>query len=624
MKTILLSLLLLASTPSLFTEITRISLVQCIGKASPLVEEPVTLEALVVADLQGGHPQLGFDLINGFFLEEEAHDRDDDPRTSEGIYVALTDEQDIAYPVQVGDVVRVTGTVREAHGQTRLEEVQTLVVREHGVPLPAPVVLTFPYEPYEEVHPLERWEGMRVSIPSSITVTEVYHLGRYGQVRLAAGGRLVQPTQVHLPGAEAIMRQKHNDRHAILLDDGSYRQNIFPTLFGRGGNGQTPATMLRAGDQVTNVAGVLDFAFGAYRIHTLARPDFLAANPRPSAPPRVGGRVTVASFNVLNYFNGVGHEEAASTPATGPIGAFPTSRGATTVSDFLRQRAKILSALGKLDANIVGLQEIENDGFGPHSAIENLVTGLHAATGEPTYAFVDPGGPIGTDEIAVGFLYQPEKLELLGSDTLDTIQPGNRVPLLASFRERATGEIFSAVVVHLKSKGRLTGLPLDEDQGDGQGNNNQTRLLAVRQIAQWVATDPTGVDDPDVLILGDFNAYAQEDPIRELLADHRYVDTVAWATSLGRYERPFPGRESRSYSYAFDGQWGTLDYILATKSLALQMTDAGIWGINAEEPRALGYSTEFDDPSLYDTSEFRSSDHNPVLVGLDLEASPRP
>ena len=56
-----------------------------------------------------------------------------------------------------------------------------------------------------------------------------------------------------------------------------------------------------------------------------------------------------------------------------------------------------------MDADVIGLMEIENDGYDEYSAIADLVNGLNDAAGAGTYAFIDPGvGLVGTDEIAVG------------------------------------------------------------------------------------------------------------------------------------------------------------------------------------------------------------------------------
>ena len=91
------------------------------------------------------------------------------------------------------------------------------------------------------------------------------------------------------------------------------------------------------------------------------------------------------------------------------------------------------------------------------------------------------------------------------------------------------------------------------DTLDGQGNCNQVRVNAVNELMNWFATDPTGTGDPDILMLGDYNSYAMEDPITTL--------EVAGFTNL---VESFVGPDA--YSYVFDGQWGYLDQALGSAS----------------------------------------------------------
>jgi hypothetical protein len=231
----------------------------------------------------------------------------------------------------------------------------------------------------------ERYEGMQISIDQDLTVTEVFTLARFGEVSLSVGGRLRTPTNVVAPGAPAIELQDLNDRSRILLDDGNNQQNIDPTFYPQGG--LSAANTLRVGDSLTGVTGVLDQRFGAYRVQPIdtSTITFDHTNPRPASPAEVGGNVKVASFNVLNYFNG-----------DGAGGGFPTPRGATTTFEFTRQRDKIISAIEALNADVIGLMELENDSSAEFSAIEDLVAGLNDVAGAGTYAFIDTG-IVGTD-----------------------------------------------------------------------------------------------------------------------------------------------------------------------------------------------------------------------------------
>jgi predicted extracellular nuclease len=567
--------------------------VQGNGAASPLVGTTVIVEAVVVADFQATGQ------LAGFFVQEEDIDADLDPATSEGLFVAHT-----ATDVVVGDHVRLTGTVAESFNLTRLENV-TVELLSTGNPLPAPASVLLPVA---AVTDLEKYEGMHVHLPQQLFVTENFNLGRFGEIWLSSGGRLMAPTNVALPGADAVAVQAANDRNRILLDDARSTQNPDPIVFPA--PGLSAQNTLRSGDSVTGLTGVLDFSFSNYRVQPTAAPAWAATNPRTTAPDAVGGSLKVASFNVLNYFNGDGQG-----------GGFPTARGANTLAELDRQHAKIVAAITAMNADIIGLMEIENDGYGPNSAIQALVNGLNAAAPAGTsYAFIDPGlSQVGTDAITVGLLYRvqtavpvnpPAILDSSVDSRFDTTR--NRPTIAQSFESVASGGVLTVAVNHLKSKGSAcTG---DPDTGDGQGNCNLTRKAAAEALVDWLATDPTGAGDSDSLIIGDMNAYAMEDPIRAITSAG-YTDTID----------AFIGSDA-AYSYVFNGQSGYLDHGLASASLFPQITGATEWHINTDEPRVLDYNVEFKTAgqvdSLYAPNPYRASDHDAVVIGLSLTNNP--
>jgi uncharacterized protein len=265
--------------------------------------------------------------------------------------------------------------------------------------------------------------------------------------------------------------------------------------------------------------------------------------------------------------------------------------------------------------------EMENDGYGPDSAERFLVDRLNDQDGAGTWALIDADArtgqvdSLGDDAIKVGMLYKPARVTPVGrTAVLNSVAfvnggdsaPRNRPSLAQAFRDNVTGGIFVGVADHLKSKGSACAQP---DTGDGQANCNAVRVQAATLLADWLASDPTGTGDPDVLILGDLNSYAKEDPITTL-------EKAGYTNLIQR----FNGAEA--YSYAFDGQWGYLDHALGTASITRQVTGVRDWHINADEPSVLDYNTEFKSPgqvaSLYAPDEFRISDHDPVVVGLDL------
>jgi hypothetical protein len=547
------------------------------------------IEGVVVGDYQGAGQ------FNGYFVQEEPADQDADPTTSEGIFVFSGSGVD---NVDAGDVVRVRGNAGEFAGMTQLSGISTLHVCATGQTVPPTAVSL----PIADVAHHERYEGMLVRYEQTLTATEVFNLGRFGEVSLSGVGRLFIPTAVAAPGAPAQAVLAENNRSRIILDDASNTQNNDPTLYPQGGLSAT--NTLRVGDTLPGLTGVLEFRFSAYRIQPVGPVEFTGTNLRTLAPEDVGGNLKVASFNVLNYFNG-----------DGLGGGFPTARGAETPFELERQEAKLVSAITTIDADVVGLMEIENDA-GPNSALAQLVAALNAATAPGTYAYVDTG-VIGGDEIKVAVIYKPAAAVPLGDWEILTsaIDPRfddslNRPALAQTFFDVGTGHALTVVVNHLKSKG--SACPGDPDTGDGSGNCNVTRTEAAAALADWLAGDPTGSGDTDVMVIGDLNSYTFESPITTL-ESKGYTNLV----------REFQGLTA--YSYVFNGESGYLDHALATSSLAAQVTGVTEWHINPDEPTVLDYNVNFKSPghvvTLYDDGPYRASDHDPVIVGVQHVAT---
>jgi len=580
--------------------ITAIYTIQGDGAASPLVGQTVTTRGVVVGDFQGSTS------LNGFFIQDAIGDNNS--ATSDGIFVFAPNSQDVS----VGQTVQVTATVQEFSGQTQLSTLTNLTITGTGTVSPVNLSL-----PVSSTGVLEQYEGMLVSFPQVLTVSQNFTLARFGEVWLSANpdypfsepdGRLYNPTNFIDPTddpatgvtnntnnkAAVTAQQDLNNRSAILLDDASTVQNpaTVPYL--------GPDNTLRVGSTVSNLTGVLNFGFSFYRVQPTQAPAFTYA-PRPLTPPSTGeADLKIASFNVLNYFNGDGNG-----------GGFPTPRGATNAAEFTRQRTKIIAALEALDADIVGLLEMENDGDGTNSAIADLVRGLNQATAAGTYDYIrDPAnGGTGTDAIKVAFIYKPGTVTPVGNPRVDFNAVHNRPPLVQTFTVIQTGETLTAAINHFKSKGG-TGSGPDADQGDGQGAFNFTRVQQAQALANFINnTVIPATGDSDVIVLGDLNAYAEEDPIDVLRA-------AGFINLFG----------PESYSYVFDRQSGSLDHALVTPSLRAQFTQGGKWHINADEPIFLDYNTEFKTPAqvtgFYQPDPFRSSDHDPVLVGFRFNAAP--
>jgi uncharacterized protein len=596
---------------------TPIHEIQGSGTVSPMVGELVVIEGVVVGDFQNNdQPDDGN--LNGFYVQEADANTDDDELTSEGIFVFAPDAPDVS----TGNAVRVSGTVGEqvtsggASSMTRLASVTDVTICATTVPLPALVDVTLPVSAISD---FERYEGMRVRFPQELVISEYFNFDRFGEIVLALPlpeqERLQQPTSIEEPGPGAAALAAINSLRRILLDDGRTTQNPDPAIHP---NGEifNLENRFRGGDLLVNTTGVIDESFGVYRIQPTEWGEYIATNPRPEAPADVGGALSVAAFNVLNYFTTI--DEGQNN--CGPSGDMEC-RGADTPEEFVRQRTKIIAALAEIDADIVGLMEIENN---PVESVQDLVDGLNEEMGAGTYAFVDTG-TIGTDAIKLALIYKPGTVSPVGDFALLTsaVDPRfddslNRPVLAQAFRELATEGVLTVAVNHLKSKGSACG---EGDDDPLQGNCNGTRARAAAAMVDWLAADPTGSGDPDALIIGDLNAYDKEDPIDVLRAG---VDGVE-GTGDDYVDLIHQYLGELAYTYVFDGQVGYLDYALAGSSLVPQVTGTTIWHINADEPDILDYDMSFKQPpqaALYEPNAYRSSDHDPVIVGLALTAEP--
>lgn len=571
---------------------TPISAIQGSGFASPLLGQTVQVEAVVSQTLPG---------LRGYNIQAVGTEQDNDAATSEGVFVYVNSSN---LTVAEGQRVRLLATVAEFNGHTQLTNISASLDCGSSE-LPAPTPLTLPVASLAE---LEAVEGMLVRFEQELTVNDTFTLGRFGELTLA-NGRRYTPTQVVAPGAEAIALAEQHALNKILLDDASTQQN--PAVVPYPAGGLSAANTVRSGDTVVNLTGTLHYGFNEYRIMPTQAPNFVSANPRTAAPQLAAdGNVKVASFNVLNYFNG-----------DGLGGGFPTSRGADSAAEFERQRAKILSAMVALDASVIGLMEIENDGYADTSAIADLVAGLRQASGIDGWQYISAAGPVGTDEIAVGLIYRADlispvgALKVLDSSNSAVDEQGvalfddsrNRPMFAQQFRLLENDAQFAVMVNHLKSKGSGCGAD-DPDTGDGQGNCNLNRTRAAQAIGIFAAEHFAEVP---ALVIGDLNAYAKEDPITTLAqAGYQNVFEV-----LGKVP---------SHGYVFSGLSGSLDHALLNDMAVEYLADAAKWNINADEPIALDYNVEFKSAQqqldFYAPDAYRSSDHDPVIVALNLPA----
>lgn len=592
---------------------TPISAIQGSGNASPYAGFQVVTEGVVTADLQGTKQAV--------YIQDPT--TDDDPLTSEGMLIHTGGSP---ITVALGARLRVTGTVTENNGLTEMTGPFPRMINcgDSGVTI-TPVELTLPFA--DLAYP-ERYENMLVTFSQPLIISEYFNFDRYGEIVLTSQ-RHMTPTALVEPGALAQAEALAYSLDRITLDDGGSTSNPDPAIHPDGTTFDM-THLFRGGDTVQNVTGVMDYAFSLYRIQPTAIATYTALNDRPAIPVITEGDLKIASFNVLNYFvtpdSDPAEDKDQSTDLCGPLGG-QDCRGADAdqPDEFTRQRNKILAALTAIDADIFGLMEIENEHSGGGDAVADLVEGLNAIAGPGTYDYVVTGA-IGGDAIKQAILYKPASATPVGTYKLLTtavdarfIDTLNRPALAQVFKDNKTGTQFAVAVNHLKSKGSDCNAVGDPDTGDGAGNCNLTRKAAAQALVDWLANPTYFPGVQKTLIIGDLNSYDKEDPIDmiKLGADD------APGTADDYMDMIFEKRGENAYGYVFDGQTGYLDHALANQQLAGDIVDVNFWHINADEPDLIDYDTSFKLPAqdaLYAPDAYRSSDHDPVIVTLNLKA----
>lgn len=610
---------------------------------SPMLDTRVVVEAVVVGDFQDNDGDTKRNL-SGFYIQEETADEDGNPASSEGVFVF---DPDTTTDVNVGDRVKVVATVDQYFGETQLSSVESIeVVAQNQLDsvsaasvslLSSDAVTLSGADRYQA--DLEAYEGMLVTLAEPVQIIEQFQLDRFNEIRVTAGDRPAQFSQLHTPDPAAYDAWlQQTAARGIVYDDGLNEQNAAIDMLA-GFSPYAEATAPRMGDTAYGLTGVMDYKWAGngssqstwrVRAHTDDANTFVATNPRPAAAPQVDGDLRVTSFNVLNLFKTL--DNGASTA----LGHDP--RGANNSEELTRQLQKTVNAIVSLDADVLGLVELENE-FDPindgSTAIEMLVNALNSRLGSNTFAYVYPGSRfVGSDAIAVGVIYKPAVVAIAdGSapaildDTVAATLPifadhdfvndplfdgpsTNRASLAVTFTHISGGDNFTVVVNHLKSKGSGDGLASDDpnaDHTDGAGAWNQRRLDGARAVDAWLQTAPTDIADNDAIIMGDLNAYAAEAPLTFLLSNgYSNVESA------------------ESYSYVFDGQVGTLDYVLLSDSLYSKFEQAEIWHVNSDEADALDYNTDYGRSLTYydGSTATRNSDHDPVLVGLRMDSAP--
>lgn len=606
--------------------------VQGNGTASPLVGASVTTRGKVTATFPTG----GF---SGYYIQTPGTGGDLTPANHTASDAIFVFSSATAGSVQAGDYVEVTGAVSEYFGMTQVTVAAAADLKKLTEAAPEVKATGFAL-PAEEAF-RESLEGMLLTPQGPVTVSDNFSLNQYGEIGLAGGTTpLEQPTAVAEYGSATYTATvAANAARGIKLDDGATTNFLkdattkameLPYL--------TTADPVRVGAPVsfkTNV--VLSYTNNSWKFQPLThltpanaeavQPVSFGATTRTDAPAAVGGNLKIASFNVLNYFPTTGdtiagckfYNDRAGNPITVSGGC--NVRGAANAENLQRQQDKIVAAISKSGADVVTLMEVENSAqFGKtrDDALAKLVDALNIATpGIWDYVRTPANAPPLADEdmIRTAFIFKKAVAEPMGESIIlnDTVAFASaRKPMAQVFKPVGASDDkkFIAIANHFKSKGSAA---TPEDTDKGQGASNLARTAQAKSLLAFSNDLQASKGTDKVFLIGDFNSYAKEDPINVFTAAG-YVNQDEKATNADG---------SSKHSYLFGGMVGSLDHILASPGANSVVTGADIWNINSVESVALEYSRYNNNVTdYYAADQFRASDHDPVVVGLNLPVTP--
>lgn len=655
---------------------TSISDIQGEGDKSPLLAEN-SYSSSEKYYVKGVVTAVTGSIAKGFFLQSLTPDAN--PKTSEGLFVYTNSSSSEVVP---GDVVCTYGKVSEFYSSTQLSIDKNDWVKLSEQQVPEATVIEIAHSDQDFEDTLERYEGMLVATDAKLDmrVTRTFgydYASRRNNMVLAQGRPNMQPNQLYTAGSEEADNQsKENAIQRLIIDSDEKAKNgevpYYPD-FGRTDADLDGSTedYIRINDRVEGLEGVLAYTYGDYRMivtNTVDAENFVHLSPRTEEPEIYEGDLRIATFNVLNYFN---------SPFGGDANQHGSNRGATTQEDFDLQQEKIVQAILRLDADIIGLMEIENNGFGDKSAIKQLLDQVNSniTKRKNRYKFVsydsnsdgviDALDSVGTDSIAVGVIYRPKVVKLVESRIIPmpsqqapevkdadgkVIEDGKnyqRDSLAPTFkvkgmkRKHGSNKI-TVAINHFKSKGSKCwedAAPVEEGgQGakdvDRQGSCEQFRVAAA--VALGDALDQI---DGHKIILGDMNSYAQEDPMlvltdfdslslgREIrAARNTFVEGVEQFGDEGSvinhsygYVNAISLFHPEAWSYSYNDEVGSLDHILVSDSLQDKVVDAVDWHINGGESTLFEYSSKYTGDLPKYADHYRSSDHDPAVLELDMK-----
>jgi predicted extracellular nuclease len=430
------------------------------------------------------------------------------------------------------------------------------------------IKLTWP----DDFKDASQYDGKLIELNQTLYVTDISNWNKYGEITLSSK-RLMSPTEVALPGSNEYKNiVAGNESDQLILSDGSNKQYPNPRPW------TGDKDYIRTGAYTNKVVGRFTIENYGYTITPTEIPVF-EGNERPTEVARLGDYdVKVCSFNLQIYI----------------VTNWDGNYGPATEAEANKQHTKIVKALASIDADVFGLVEVQQGQL----ALEKLANALNEIDPSAQYTYINDGTQVYGTYTKAGYLYKASKVKPLRQ--LQSNNTGVKHRKKAQgFEVLATGEKFVYMINHFKAKsGKGSGDNADTE--DGQGAYNGDRVREATAVVTFAKSCATYFDDEDVLIMGDLNAYSMEDPIR-IFTDEGYTNLI----------KKFEGIEG--YSYSYQGTVGCLDHALANEEMNRQVTGCKVFHINADEAAVFGY-----DGYSYQNNMYRSSDHDPVVVGLRL------
>lgn len=552
---------------------TIIQAIQGEGNTSPINGEQVVVEAVISAIT--AYP------VKGIFLAQAT---DNNQLTSDGLFVTTNEDTS---SLAAGDKICLQGTVVEDFGLTKLAS-QKEIRFKGSETKPTAVDIEVLESDKDEYGfsfdtTLERYEGMLVRLPKDMDPNEAgnqnmrvsktisFNFDTFRNNMVFSYKRPnMQPNQENIAGStDALKAMYENDDFRLIIESAVKAENgripYYPTF-----HTDAEDNYIRIDDSVFGMEGVLSHSFGDFNLtvtNTIDEDNITHNTDRKTSPglstttDEGSFAIKVGTQNLLNLFN---------SPFGGSANQHGDNRGADSIAEYERQKAKLVSAIRGLDADIVGLMEIENNGYGDAGAIAEFVAAVNVIydDNDPKdidskystsnrYVFIgydkngdtvlDDQDSLGTDSISTGLLYRPAKVTL---ETVKVIQmPQQHAPvvvndnnvvvknsnggilesgdnyqrdtLAGTFIVNQTGKRLTVAVNHLKSKGSTcweewNGVDFgtteiwkdDAPDADFQGACENFRVAAAVQLGDELAKI-----GGDTVIVGDMNSYALEDPM---------------------------------------------------------------------------------------------------------------